>query len=297
MNKSEFPTKKDYYYSVAIACIILSALIIGLVGNSMTLATKLNFTATVISIILAVIAIIITLVEALKNGHVTQVIIASTNTLEKVTSDLMSSSNEIKNSATTSSQMIEDVNKKIVESSNNLSQISVYLDEEFQKIREMLEYQTHVLSTVEGKMLEGISEYGDTTEVSGLSRIILKNKEYISELMNSMNIVINDVLYYLVYFLEHSKDKISGSSDEDLRNQYFDIVIAFNKFVVNELVKDVPKRELLEGVLLASFLQMQRLNLIIIQFESIDINQFILEIMESEDINRRLVEQYIIDEL
>lgn len=291
---NSFPTKRDYYYGLGIIGTSVSTLIIGLFGDSTTLATKLNFTATVTSIILAVIAIIITLLEGAKNGQANDRIINSSKTLKKVTKKLNEATegSSLKiDAATDNINKSIDLLKEISEKINNVEFI-----EEFRIIREGLQAHSEMLSTVSDKITEipnsmlisqtHHSSSGSLT-TSKLNDLLETNKDILNEFLSSVDFLKNKPLHYLLYFLDSIQGKTLDSSKDN------SIVWSFlRNYLSNDSLLQ-KKEDFVLGVLTSAYMQLKSYNLVTIQDDSIKISSTLSSYIAIEEIDKEMIHNYI----
>jgi hypothetical protein len=102
-NNHNFPTLRDYWYGVAIVVLILTFILAHWFGKSPSLASDLSVAATLISIILGVLAIFISLYQSLSdqkasdNLHLSSNrIVVATEKLDQVTTIISNLSSELK---------------------------------------------------------------------------------------------------------------------------------------------------------------------------------------------------------
>lgn len=292
-----FPTKRDYYYGLGLIGICVSALVVGLFGDSATLATKLNFTATVVSIILAVIAIIITLLEGAKNGQANDRIINSSKTLKKVTKKINEATDISSNKIDTAT---DDINKSI----DLLKKISEKLStvefiEEFRVIKEGLETHNAMLSTVSEKITEMPNSmiFSQSRDIAGsqttskLYDLFDTNKDVLNEFITSLDILKKKPIHHLLYFLHSVQGRtLDFSNNSNIDNH---IVWTFlNQYLSNDsLFKN--KVEFTLGVLTSAYVQLKFYKLILIQDDSIKVFDTLSSLIDVEDIDKEMIDNYI----
>jgi hypothetical protein len=99
---SSFPNKRDYIYTVVILVLLNILILSNKLSDNVVLQNKLEFTATITSIILSVIAIVLTLTESAKNQ-------LSSNKINESSDKICNTTNKIDTSTDTLLELVDEL--------------------------------------------------------------------------------------------------------------------------------------------------------------------------------------------
>jgi uncharacterized membrane protein (DUF485 family) len=213
LEKFKDSSKKDYWHIVTVLAMLIVVLIIQLSFNDGMFTAKLEMASTLISIVLAVIAIVITLTEGTKNARANDEILSSSEAIKNSTQELTGISNELKNiyNLTTEIQHIKSavismqetaVTKSDIEDMLNSAKTSLQLNQENEIVLDALKFDKVEVCKIVILNLKG--EYGL------ISKLIL-GIAYINQ-EQQLNIHVAEIASSIAEMFKREEGKINNSN-------------------------------------------------------------------------------------
>lgn len=237
-NKEKFPTVKDYIYLIIIIVIIFILLGANFFGASSSLANKLNFTATVTSIILAILAIVFPLIE---NSNIKQ-----TNIILRQTSkDIKKANKSLQDNSSIINESVSTLNASIVQ----LQGLSERLNDErilsqIDSLRKEMANQSIITVKQLSDIMANTYPKAEKNSVDISFRDIINNKDVIKGLIQSVSPKCYRVLYLAYKLLgenfgrkEFIKKTTSFLQEESKNANFMDLHVGINVGLIRQLIK------------------------------------------------------------
>jgi hypothetical protein len=168
-------------------------------GSDADLNNKLNFAATVTSILLAAIAIVISLIEGFKNAKANENILNSSEVITGVTDQLSKST---------------QVLKSLSENLNNFD-----IAASLQSLQDKIENSNSELSSIKSMFANNSTSVQSAT----INTIFEDNKELTKNLIDSINSSKNNFLLKLLYFLANVSE-INLENEKELTEVFTEVL-------------------------------------------------------------------------